>query len=82
MPIPRQLFDQELDPLDQRILDILERNPTQAYSLNDLAAQLDLSPEDLITRADLIFRLGDLNRKRLIEARAIHGANYYAIVTR
>ncbi len=78
MPIPRQLFDQEIDPLDRKILDILDGDPVQAYSANDLAAQLKLTPLTLASEMAFYFRLEDLRRKQLIVARSIHGMQYYA----
>ena len=78
MPIPRQLFDQEFDPMDRKILDILDGDPVQAYSLSDLATLLNIAPPDLALWLDLGFRLYRLRDRRLIAAKAIHGKEYYA----
>ncbi len=77
MPIPRPLFDQEIDPLDRRILDILDRDPAQAFTFGDLAAQLKLGSA-LVPLLDLSARLDDLSKKNHIVSRSIHGIVYYA----
>lgn len=78
MPIPRNLFDQELDPVDRRILDILDGDPDQAYTFDDLATQLNLVRSALASRVALAIRLNDLSKKSYIVARDIHGDVYYA----
>lgn len=80
MPISRRLFDQELDPLDRRILDILDGDPDQAFTFEDLATQLKLGPgpSSLVARFDLSVRLDHLGKKRHIVSRSIHGMVYYA----
>ena len=46
MPISRELFDQNLDPLDVAILDVLNTDPENAYTFEELASRASVDIDD------------------------------------
>jgi hypothetical protein len=80
MPISRELFDQNLDPLDVAILDVLNTDPENAYTFEELASTASVDTSDPSNWLDLLFRLGLLDARGLLLQRTINGVRYFASV--
>ena len=80
MPISRDLFEQEIDEVDRKILDLLKESPQEALSLEELVHGVGLKVESTSDEAKLMERLSDLEMGALIESRSIHGVLYFSII--
>ena len=78
MPIPRELFERDVDPEDQKIPDILKADPDQAYSMEDLAKELGYSQENIHRYIGFALRLDDPGKRGILDSTNIHGKPYYA----
>lgn len=78
MPIPRELFNEGIDEVDQALLEFLEDSPDQAYSSVELGSALGIELEDLAVRARFFERLHDLEWQGLIAGKIIHGVPFYS----
>ena len=77
MPIPRKLFEKGLDPLDTKIIKILDSDPDNAYSVEELIAKLGFGEASFAERLDLLFRLRNLVLIEEITSGQVHGTAYY-----
>lgn len=79
MPISRRQFDDELAPQDEAILDFLDKNPSQAFSLNDI---FQLTSDNLLVRMLEVLanssRMDNLVSRGLVESKIVNGHTYYA----
>ena len=80
MPISRELFDQNLDPLDVAILDVLNTDPENAYTLDELASRASVDIDDYSDWLGLSLRLRRLGDRRLLLQSLINGVDYFASV--
>ena len=80
MPIPREFFDQDLDPVDVTILDILNIDPENAYTLDELADRVSVDIFDHSDWLGLLFRLERLGERSLLLQRTINGVHYFASI--
>ena len=80
MPISRELFDRNLDPLDALILDVLDTDPKNAYTLWELASRVSVDISDYYDQLDLLLRLESLGGRRLLLQRIINGVHYFASI--
>ncbi len=80
MPISRDLFDQDIDDFDQRLITFLQRSQNQAYSLTELMSQLGIYVSSAADEASFIQRLDDLEHAGFIESKNIHGTLYFSAV--
>ena len=78
MPISKDLFDQEIDEIDEQIIDFLNDSPDEAFSLEELVAGVGLTVVSMRDEAGLMERMDDLINARHIESRNIHGVMYFS----
>ena len=75
MPIPREFFDLNLDSLDVVIPDVLNADPENAYTLEELASRASADINDYSDWLGLLFRLEGLGDRRLLQQRLINGVH-------
>ena len=80
MTIPRELFDRGLDPLDAQVIQILDSDPDQAYSAENLAEKAGYDLSSVLGPLIWGLRLSDLAQRQLVASQVIHGEVYYASV--
>ncbi len=77
MPIPLRDYQNELEPADSQILQILEKQPYQAYKISELTT----ISTDFTTALLEIFafqsRMERLIKKGLVKSKHIKGGTYY-----
>lgn len=82
MPIPRKLFDEGLDEVDQKICRFLEQNQDMAYTLEEIVNGIGMTFSPDISGAlesiNLSFRLNGLITKGYITSRVTGSGTYYA----
>ncbi len=78
MPIPRRLFEQGLDPLGAKIIEILDSDPDNAYTQEDLAEKAGYDRSDIVGGLAWVLRLVHLRDEHLILSHVIQGVVYYA----
>ena len=79
MPISKELFDQEIDEIDEQIIDFLNDSPDEAFSLEELEEGVGLTVSSTSDEAKLMERFNDLVNGGHIESRNIHGIMYFSI---
>jgi len=77
MPIPLRSYQSELEPADSQILQILEKQPYQAYTVQELLPKTDDILDRVLQTLALSFRLNKLVEKGLVKSKNIRGILYY-----
>lgn len=80
MPISKDLFDQEIDEIDEQIIEFLFESPNEAFSLEEVVEGVGLNFKSTSDEAKLKQRFLDLVNGGHIEYRNIHGMTYYSTV--
>ncbi len=80
MPIPRELFEKEVDAQDNKILRFLELHSSEAYKEVEIAKAINIDIEKVANMVALRVRLQRLENKGLIESRFTGGGQYYAAI--
>ena len=80
MTIPRELFEQGLDTLDDLIIKILDSDPENAYSLESLAEQVSSDLSNQVEELRFRTRLVRLATRGFILDEDIGDTTYYASV--
>lgn len=73
MTMPREQYEKEPDTVNQQIVNLLDANLDQAFSLSEIAKRLGVEP------LMLSFRLRELVQLDLIGGKTIYGTDYYGM---
>ena len=73
MPITSKVFDSSPDFVNPELLDLFKKNPSKAYSYNELSKKF--SNQESV----LIFDIVSLTLQSKIECRSINGEAYYRL---
>jgi hypothetical protein len=83
MPIPREQFEKDLSTEQAQYLQFLERNPDQAYTVEEICAELQVQlPPDSVSRVLYLWGQDYEFRKGLVDTKIIGTKTYYAIKQR
>ena len=78
MPMARDMFDRGIDPAEARMVEFLDSNPNQAYTLEELLAGARLDMGDPFSRLTALVLLWGLNSRGAVVSKLLGGETYYA----
>lgn len=78
MPISRKAFEKGISPEEDSIVAFLDKNPTQAYTQEEIAKALGRDYSSLTNMLWIQITLTRLVNSRLIRYKGIGGKPYYA----
>ncbi len=77
MPISREAFDKGLSPSEDAIIDFLNKNSHNAYTMEELADTVGADMSSFLGPFIFSLRLSSLLGKSLIRSKVIGNATYY-----
>lgn len=77
MPISREAFDKGLSPSEDAIIDFLNKNSHNAYTMEELADTVGADMSSLLAPLTFSLRLSSLIERGLIRSKMIGGKTYY-----
>lgn len=77
MPISREAFDKGLSAFEDSIIDFLNKNSHNAYTMEELADTVGADMSSLLGPLTFSLRLSSLLGRGLIRSKIIGGITYY-----